>query len=158
VDISSANVALTDCSQDTHAEIADAPAEVKTEQKQVSSVDEHDSIPASQLQEVVSQGSVPAGAGAGAGAPGAGAGPGVCAGAGAAVAVGIPVGVPPVCSTRQIESKVLIPAAAVGFASTLSKQELQAEALGVIEAHAHASSEHVLAALIRLSHAAAQGS
>jgi len=46
----------------------------------------------------------------------------------------------------------------VRFPSTLSRQELQADALGVIAAHAHASSGQVLTARIRLSHAPAQGS
>ena len=98
-----------------------------------------------------------AGAGAGAGT-GVGAGAGTGAGAGAAVADGIPVGVPPVASTRQIERNVLISAAAAGLASTFSKQELHAAALAVTVGHAQASSGHVLTAARRLSQAPAQGS
>jgi hypothetical protein len=69
--ISEANVPLTDCSQDTQDETAADPAAPKTSQIQVALVSEHDSIPAIQLQEVLRQGSVPAGAGArtGTGAP-----------------------------------------------------------------------------------------
>ena len=102
-----------------------------------------------------------AGAGAGAGTGtgvGAGAGAGTGAGAGFAVADGIPVAVPPVASTRQIERNVLISAAPAGLASTFSKQELHAAALAVTVGHAQASSGHVLTAARRLSQAPAQGS
>jgi len=70
--ISEANVPLTDCSQDTQDETAADPATPKTLQIQVMLVSEHDSIPAIQLQEVLRQGSVPAGAGARAGTGAAG--------------------------------------------------------------------------------------
>src|SRR5215471_870672 len=48
-------------------------------------------------------------------------------------------GIPPVASTRQIEAAELMMAASVGSASTLTKQELQADALRVTVGQRHAS-------------------
>ena len=67
-EIAWATVAFTDCSQDTHAEIWDADAEVNNAQIHAESDEEQEEIGSSQLQGVA-QGSVAsAGAGAGAGA------------------------------------------------------------------------------------------
>jgi hypothetical protein len=57
-DISSANVAFTDCSQVTQSEISVAPAAIKTLQPQTVSVSEQELSPLSQEQDVLKHGSV----------------------------------------------------------------------------------------------------